>query len=361
MLTVRSTARIGQDLRRADPPHRPGRRRRRAARPRPARAADRDAAGPAVPDGARLRGAAAARRPARRRHAVGRRPRRGRPRGARPDLPGAAGAAPLPRLDGRPHAGPVPAAGRALRRPRRRTSGPTRRTAPRCCGASASCPGSARRRRRSSSRCSASSTASRRRAGGRPPATTAWRAPAGRSPTSPGRSRCVEVRAFKQEQKQAAKAAEAHPRSSARGTSHRADHGGTMGPGPASSRGRPRRTRPARGWMPVASSQQFPRSRRARAGADHRGRAEPGRAARRPEEALRAHDGHPHRLHRPGRGLLPDRLADADLRDPRHGAAVDRRRHGQRPPAEEEAARRTATTPGPTGCWRAAPTRVIDG
>ena len=121
-------------------------------------------------------------------------------------LPRAAGAAPLPGLDGRPHPGAVPAAGRAVRRPRRGPVGrrPRRRHA--AASGSASCPASARRSRGSSSPCSASSTASRRRAGARRPAPTARRGPAARSPTSPARSTLAEVRAFKQEQKAAAKA-----------------------------------------------------------------------------------------------------------------------------------------------------------
>ena len=201
-------ASLRQTPHRAHAPHRPGRRGRRAARPRPARPADRDAARPAVPDGARLRGAAAARRAARRR-AASRPPTSPRPiprswsgsSRARPRCTATRArwpAAPrtlcrllVERYDGRPGE-PV---GRA------------RPTAPPCCGGWASCPDSGRRRRRSSSRCSASSTASRRRAGGRPPATTASRASRRSVADITGPESLVEVRAFKQEQKQAAKAA----------------------------------------------------------------------------------------------------------------------------------------------------------
>ena len=153
----------------------------------------------------------------------------------------------------------VPAAGRALRRPRRRTSGPTCRTARRCCAGSGSCPGFGAQKSK------IFLALLGKQYGVTPPG---WREAAGdyglegsrRSVADiTGPESLVEVRAFKQEQKQAAKkAADASSDGRERRRPIRWHDGSSTGDG----RGDPRADRAARGWMPVASSQQFPRSRR---------------------------------------------------------------------------------------------------
>ena len=273
---------LGHHLRRADLRIAQDAARRRAAQPRSARAAARDAARPAVPDGARLRRAAAAGRPARRRHALGgRRWPAADPEELVARLPGAAGGAPLPRLDGRAHPGAVPAARRALRRPGRRTSGRTPPTARRC---SRRLGGAARLRRAEVEDLPRAARQAvrrhRRRAGGRPPAPTARRGRAARSPTSTGPEYAGRGPPFKQEQKQAAKAT-ARARSRP-GSAHGArSRWHAWGARTGEHRGRPRPWQ-SEGWMSVASSQQFPRARRPEPGAHHRGAAEHGRTARPP-------------------------------------------------------------------------------
>ena len=87
---------------RHDAPHHRRRRRRPTAHRRPARPADRDAAGPAGRDGDRVRGAA--QDPGARRIGGCRDARRLRPRGVRRGVQDDAGGPPLPRVDGRARA-----------------------------------------------------------------------------------------------------------------------------------------------------------------------------------------------------------------------------------------------------------------
>ena len=135
----------------------------------------------AVPDGAGVRRAGQDPRPVR--HARSRDHRRGTAGGVRRDLRGAAGRAPVPRLDG----GSVAGARSACRRRLRRRGGPSLgqgadwRSS--CSAGCRRCPASESRSRRSSSRCSPSSSISSHRVGRRRQACTPRRAPTAPSPT----------------------------------------------------------------------------------------------------------------------------------------------------------------------------------
>ena len=100
----------------------------------------RDAARPAGADGVGVPGARAPE------GALGRHPRRGcdrgdAGRGGRGDLPGEAGAAPLPGIDGEAHPRPVPSSWSSTTTAGPRTCGPTRRPATSCWPGSRRCPG----------------------------------------------------------------------------------------------------------------------------------------------------------------------------------------------------------------------------